>query len=204
MAPYNNTNPFINIVSLASGQPISSLAPGYIISDSGVTLGLSSSATNNFAFVEVTAGHEQTILPQPCAPAWLGAPLTVLAGGQRSSGSILPDSGINYAYLTPAPGASITTTSSNCNTATCAAPNTTVQIYLPGQTAPQPAFYTFTTGGSGNALQPNSVSLNKASTTAFLNTGREFYAGFDYVYDPINGYVGYRWNGTVSSSFGPR
>jgi hypothetical protein len=132
----------------------------------------------------------------------LGAPLTVLAGGQRSSGSILPDSGINYAYLTPAPGASITTTSSNCNTATCAAPNTTVQIYLPGQTAPQPAFYTFTTGGSGNALQPNSVSLNGASTTAFLNTGREFYAGFDYIYDPINGYVGYRWNGTVSSAFG--
>ena len=199
-APYNNTNPFINIVSLASGQPISSLAPGYIISDSGVTLGLSSSATNNFAFVKLLPNTANN--PPQAAPAWLGAPLTVLAGGQRSSGSILPDSGINYAYLTPAPGASITTTSSNCNTATCAAPNTTVQIYLPGQTAPQPAFYTFTTGGSGNALQPNSVSLNGASTTAFLNTGREFYAGFDYIYDPINGYVGYRWNGTVSSAFG--
>src|SRR5580692_3482401 len=123
-APYNNTNPFINIVSLASGQPISSLAPGYIISDSGVTLGLSSSATNNFAFVKLLPNTANN--PPQAAPAWLGAPLTVLAGGQRSSGS----------------------------------------------------------------------------TTAFLNTGREFYAGFDYICDPINGYVGYRWNGTVSSAFG--
>ena len=52
-APHNNTNPFTNIVSLASGQPVSSLAPGYVISNSGVTLGLSSSATNNFAFVKL-------------------------------------------------------------------------------------------------------------------------------------------------------
>ena len=199
-APYNNTNPFTNIVSLASGQPVSNLAPGYVISNSGVTLGLSSSATNNFAFVKLLPNTTNNP-PQP-APAWLGAPVTILVGGKQSSGSLLPDSGINYAYLTPPPGAAITTTKIDCKTSTCLGSNNTVQIYLPGQTAPQPAFYTFTSDGSGNALQPSSVSLNKASTTAFLNTGREFYAGFDYVYDPINGYVGYRWNGTVSSSFG--
>ena len=198
--PYNNTNPFTNIVSLASGQPVSSLSPGYVISNSGVTLGLSSSATNNFAFVKLLPNTSNNP-PQP-APAWLGAPVTISVGGKQSSGSLLPDSGINYAYLTPPPGAAITTTKIDCKTSTCLGSNNTVQIYLPGQTAPQPAFYTFTTGGSGNALQPDSVSLNKASTTAFLNTGREFYAGFDYAYDPVNGYVAYRWNGTVSNSFG--
>jgi autotransporter-associated beta strand protein len=50
-------------------------------------------------------------------------------------------------------------------------------------------------------LVPTTVSVVSGSTT-FLNTGREFYQGFDYVYDPIGGYVGYRWNGTVSNSFG--
>jgi hypothetical protein len=69
-APYNNTNPFINIVSLASGQPVSSLAPGYIITNSGVTLGLSSSATNNSAFVKLLPNTTNNP-PQP-APAWLG------------------------------------------------------------------------------------------------------------------------------------
>jgi autotransporter-associated beta strand protein len=201
-APYNNTNPFINIVSLASGQPVSSLAPGYVISNSGVTLGLSASATNNFAFVKLLPNTTNNP-PEP-APAWNAAPVTILVGGKQSSGTILPDSGIDYAYLTPPPGASITTTTKNpsCKSAVCLKSGNTIQVYLPGQTIPQPAFYTFTTGAPGNALEPNSVSLNKASTTAFLNTGREFYAGFDYVYDPINGYVGYRWNGTVSSSFG--
>jgi autotransporter-associated beta strand protein len=201
-APYNNTNPFINIVSLASGQPVSSLAPGYIITNSGVTLGLSSSATNNFAFVKLLPNTINSP-PQP-APAWNQAPVTILVGGKQNSGVILPDSGINYAYLTPPPGASITTTTKNpsCNSPICLQSNNTIQIYLPGQTSPQAAFYTFTTGASGNPLQPSSVSLNPADTIAFLNTGREFYAGFDYVYDPINGYVGYRWNGTVGSSFG--
>ena len=201
-APYNNTNPFINITSLASGQPVSSLAPGYMITNNGVTLGLSSSDTNGFAFVKLLPNTTNSP-PQP-APAWLQAPVTISVGGMQSSGVILPDSGINYAYLTPPPGASITTTTSNpsCNSKVCLQSGNTIQVYLPGQTTPQPAFYTFTTGTTGNALQPNTVSVNGASSTAFLNTGREFYQGFDYVYDPIGGYVGYRWNGTVSNAFG--
>jgi autotransporter-associated beta strand protein len=199
-APYNNTNPFINIVSLASGQPVSSLAPGYMITNSGVTLGLSSSTTNGFAFVKLLPDTTNSP-PQP-APAWLQAPVTISIGGKQSSGVILPDTGIDYAYLTPPPGQSYTTTSTNCKTSACLVSGYTLQVFLPGQTTPQPAFYTFTTGAPGNALQPNSVSLNGANSTAFLNTGREFYAGFDYVYDPVDGYVGYRWNGTVPSSFG--
>jgi hypothetical protein len=201
-AAYGNTNPFINIVSLASGQPVSSLAPGYIITNSGVTLGLSSNATYNFAFVKLLPDTTNSP-PQP-APAWMQAPVTISAGGIRTSGAILPDSGIDYAYLTPAPGAAITTTTTNpsCKTTYCLQSNNTVQVYLPGQTSPLPAGYAFTTGGTGNALQPNTVSVNQPNTTAFLNTGREFYAGFDYLYDPIGGFVGYRWNGAVSNSFG--
>jgi autotransporter-associated beta strand protein len=196
-APYNNTNPFINIVSLASGQPVSTLAPGYMITNSGVTLGLSPSDTKNFAFVKL---QPNTTSNQP-APAWLRAPLTILAGGKETIGTTVPDTGISDAYLTPAPGASLTTEKCGKHSS-CLQPGNTIDAYLPGQTAPQPAFYTFTTGASGNALEPDTVKLNKASTTAYLNTGRNFFAGFNYLYDPVNGYVGYGWNGTVSSAFG--
>jgi hypothetical protein len=36
----------------------------------------------------------------------------------------------------------------------------------------------------------------------FVNTGRMFFEGFDYLYDAVGGYVGYRWNGRVSGSYG--
>ncbi|WP_204324322.1 hypothetical protein, partial [Stenotrophomonas maltophilia] len=70
-----------------------------------------------------------------------------------------------------------------------------------GQSTPQPAFYTFTTGTTGNPLQPNVVDVVGGSAV-YVNTGREFFEGFDYLYDAAGGYVGYRWNGAVGSAFG--
>mgnify|MGYP000885671688 CR=1 FL=1 len=32
--------------------------------------------------------------------------------------------------------------------------------------------------------------------------GVAFFEGFDYLYDAAGGYVGYRWNGKVSSAYG--
>ena len=36
----------------------------------------------------------------------------------------------------------------------------------------------------------------------FVNTGRLFLQGFDYLYDAAGGYVGYGWNGRVSHEYG--
>ena len=36
----------------------------------------------------------------------------------------------------------------------------------------------------------------------FVNTGRTFLEGFDYLYDAVGGYVGYGWNRRLSSSQG--
>ena len=36
----------------------------------------------------------------------------------------------------------------------------------------------------------------------FVNTGRMFLEGFDYLYDAAGGYVGYGWNRRLSSSQG--
>ncbi len=36
----------------------------------------------------------------------------------------------------------------------------------------------------------------------FVNTGRMFLEGFDYLYDAAGGYVGYGWNNRVSHEYG--
>ena len=93
----------------------------------------------------------------------------------------MPDSGIAYSFLTPPAGANITTF--NCSGDSCASPGQFVQIFLPGQTSPQQlATYNFTTGSTTNPLTPASVQVVPGSTV-FLNTGRQFYAGFNYFFD---------------------
>ena len=194
-----NMNPFLNLTSLASGQPVSAVRPGYLITDSSVTLGMSTQLTQNFAFVKLTPN---TAMP---SEVWNAATMTVSAGGATGTGSILQDSGINYMFLTPPAGATLQTAA--CPTPpggkNCIVPgsNTQISIYLPGQSTVQPAFYTFTTGTTGNALQPNVVDVVGGSAV-YVNTGREFFEGFDYLYDAAGGYVGYRWNGKVSSAYG--
>ncbi len=202
-----NINPFTSIVSLASGAPISSLRQGYRITNDGVTLGLDTLTTRNMAFVKLLPDASGT---QP-SPAWLGAPMTVSVKDEEGkfvtgNGRILPDSGINYAFLTPAPGTKVPTHDcpdppggKHCITRES---NTEIRVFLPGQLTPQLANYQFTTDGTGNPLQPYVVELIKDGPSIFLNTGREFFAGFDYVYDAAGGYVGYRWNGDADSRYG--
>jgi hypothetical protein len=36
----------------------------------------------------------------------------------------------------------------------------------------------------------------------FVNTGRMFLEGFDYLYDAASGYVGFGWTGRLSSEYG--
>jgi len=188
--PNTNVNPFINVN--ASGP----YSQGYLITNSGVYLGLTNALTANYAFVK--------LMPNPspagqASAAWLQAPMTIAVGGATGTGNILPDSGISYAFLTAPAGANIAT--SPCPGGNCANAGVPVQIYLPGQTTPQIAFYNFTTGGSGNALQPDFVQT-VSGPSVFLNTGREFYAGFNYFFDPVNGFVGYQWNQQVPSQYG--
>ncbi|MBS0518223.1 MAG: autotransporter domain-containing protein [Proteobacteria bacterium] len=183
-----NTNPFINLTSI-NGQPTTSLQQGYIITNSGVTLGLTAANTQNFAFVKLVPDTS----PSPNSQAgtvWQQAPATVVVNGVAGSGTILPDSGIAYSYLTPpryvGVGPCATTPPGGSS---CLPSSVTVEVYLPGQTTPQLATYTLT--DSGSPLAPAAIALNPPSSTTFLNTGRLFYQGFDYLYDPTNGYVGY-------------
>ena len=204
-----NTNPFTSIVSLASGQPVSGLRQGYLITKDGVTLGLDALTTKDMAFVKLRLDKSAT---GQSSPSWLAAPMTVSVKDKdgkitTGSGTILPDSGIYFGYLTPPPGADIPT-ERDCHDSVgghhCIKPSsgTEILVYLPGQDTPQMASYNFKSDDDGNPLKPKEVQVVKDGPSIFLNTGREFYDGFDYVYDAAGGFVGYRWNGKVDSKYG--
>ena len=102
------------------------------------------------------------------------------------------------------PNGGITTTSTGCSTSAPCLPNpTTVSVFLPGQAVPI-ATYTFTTAGTSpgtNPTQPFGVQVEQgADKTPFANIGRGFFGGFDYLYDPINGFVGYRVSDTSGNT----
>lgn len=184
------TNVFNNVVSLGpTGTSAENLAPGYIITNSGVTLGLTTAGTAGYAFVKLTPDGS----PSPNTQAgtvWNQAPAGVTVGGFSGNGTILPDSGIDYAFLTPPVSFDpVTCPTTPPGGSTCLSPTVTVDVFLPGQPG---ALASYTLTQAGGVMTPASISLNKGSPTTFLNTGRLFYQGFDYLFDPTNGFVGYR------------
>jgi uncharacterized protein with beta-barrel porin domain len=205
-----NMNPFL---ALVSGPGVSTMQPGYIIGVNGfqnlglgpgVLLGLNSQNTSGFAFQQLTSNGG---LPPGCSTAGMGCPLgwsaqngtiSITTGGQTynlGQASQLPDSGISY-MIVNAPGNTVPTVSGTCTagsgTARCAIPNSTVSVYLPGQSTPA---YTFTVDGTGNPSTPYGVQVTKDGTAPPSNLGRTFFENLTYLYDPINGFVGYRASG---------
>ena len=182
-------NPFVNLVSLASGAPLASVRAGYRLTRDGAALGLSEDSTRGFAFVKLApAGTTAAGLPQ-----WQAATLTVAADGAAGDGTLLMDTGINYMFLSPPEG-------SGLGRGRAAPPGTRVEIWLPNFRQPR-AHYAFTVGERLSPLEPERVEVVR-DRGVFVNTGRQFLQGFDYLYDALGGHVGYRWTGRVSDAFG--
>ena len=183
-------NPFVNLVSLASGAPVSSIRPGYIVTRTGIHLGMNEALTRNFAFVKLSPRGTTSAsgLPQ-----WNAAPLTVSVDGQVGTGTSLPDTGINYMFLSPPPGSALARGQRVPS-------GTRIEIWLPGQGGPG-AFYQVAVGDRANPMHPERVVV-VADPGVFVNTGRMFFEGFDYLYDAAGGYVGYGWNARVSGAYG--
>lgn len=183
-------NPFVNLVSLASGAPVSSVRPGYIVTRTGIHLGMSEALTRNFAFVKLASRGTSSAAG---LPQWSAAPLTVSVDGQVGTGTLLPDTGINYMFVSPPPGSSLARGER-------VASGTKIEIWLPGPGGPG-ASYQLSVGDWSNPLQPARVVVVR-DPGVFVNTGRMFFEGFDYLYDAAGGYVGYGWNGRVSGAYG--
>ena len=178
-------NAFTSVTSLASGAPISTYRQGYAISNGGITLGLSTAATQNSGIIK--------LLPDTTKATPTGtlstAPMTVLVnnGSSPNSGVLLPDTGINYMFLQSGPSNKFAT--KKCGSNFCAVGGTQIQVWLPGQTGTAAAF-TYVAPDPKD-VPPGRVENDGSSTSPFINTGRQFYENFTYFYDDIGGFVGY-------------
>ena len=148
---------------------------GYVVMNDRIVVGLTT-ANNGYSFVQLTpdAANGPNL--------WNGIPVSLTVGSNAGTGTILHDTGIPYAFLVP-----------------FGETNQTVSVAMPGA-SPTGAFYDFViTRGTKTTpcATPASATMTpchveaSTSSTPFLNTGRQFFAGLNYLFDPVNGFVGY-------------
>jgi hypothetical protein len=183
-------NPFVSLISLASGSPLSSVRPGYIVTREGVHLGMSGERTRGFAFIKLAASPAS----RPGAPEWRAVPMAVSVDGVGADGTILVDTGINYMFLSPPDGTRL-------RRGMRAPAGTRINVFLPDRRNPPSVHYGFTVGLVDNPMHPERVEVVH-DRGVFVNTGRMFLEGFDYLYDAAGGYVGFGWNGRQTGAFG--
>jgi hypothetical protein len=196
-------NAFLNLTKIRQDGKLKSLPKnwcnGYVVTPTGVYLGLTSKNTANAGFVKLLPW---TTYSTSSLSEWMAAPMTISVDGTSGNGNILMDTGVAAGFLTPPAGA-VLGTLVQCPGSTlveCLDNGSVVDVYLPNQTNPV-AFYTFTVGESGNSMQPDGVHIVSGSNV-FFNTTRHVLAGLNFIYDNTNGYIGYIWNGNSSGSVG--
>jgi hypothetical protein len=197
-------NAFLNLTSVATSggapQPLpAGWRNGYVVTASDIYLGLDAANTQHAGFVKLQPNPAYST---PTLPEWMPAPMTVSVNGVSGTGTVLMDTGVGSAYLTPPIGSSVGPLAACQSTGLrqCAPNGTAVTLYLPDQSAPL-AVYSFVVGQSGNPLRPDGVVMVNGSAV-FLNTSRHFLGGLDLIYDEAVGFVGYRWTGNASGARG--
>ena len=184
-APGVARNPFVSLVSLASGAPVSTVRQGYIVTREGVHLGMTPERTRNMAFIKLAPNDAA----RPGVPDWTAIPMTVSVNGVEGQGTILVDTGINYMFLSPPEGTGL-------QRGRRAPEGTRITVFVPDRRDPQPAFYDFTVGRRDTPMHPERVETVH-DRGIFVNTGRMFLEGFDYLYDAAGGYAGFGWTGRL-------
>ena len=157
-------NPLINVSMNGAALP----NQGYVVMNDQLVVGLTA-ANNGYSFVKLTQ------LSNPGTNLWDTIPIALASGNGAAyvSATVLHDTGIGYAFIQPLPNGG------------------TISVSMPGM-PPQGAFYSFKcAGGASSSLAGCPVELAALSETPFLNTGRQFFSGFNYLFDPVNGFVGY-------------
>ena len=167
-------NPLLDVS--VDGKPLPN--QGYVVMNDQLVVGLTK-ANNVYSFVKLTPDTAKG------ANLWDGTPVALSSGtgGTYNSGTILHDTGIANAYVKVSADRDKPPVGGR------------IDISMPGHPQ-EAAFYHFhvpadsSTCASATSLTPCKV-LDSTSSTPFINTGRQFYSGFNYLFDPINGYAGY-------------
>ncbi|QNH12587.1 hypothetical protein [Xanthomonas sp. SI] len=201
-------NPFLNIVQMHAG----SISPGYIISASGITLGVSDQALQGFSLIPLqreaanAAGGADWQAPNACAS------FPASGSDYQVCGKLLPDTGITYMMLTPtkqppapaklqqmltkpakpASAASGQTSDTSASTSLVVPEGTPMTLAI-GPTGHPVFSYDFKVGGATPAT-PDGVQWRAALDVppAHINSGRHVLAAADYAYDAACGRAGFR------------
>lgn len=169
------TNPLLNLEG--------DFHPGYVITRTGVWVGLDAERAKGFSFVKLErdAANDD----------WHGAPVCIVVAGRTPAcGSILVDTGLTKMFLTvPAAVRDGLTRSGRGGDTLVRGTPVTIEAGPPGQPA---ARYSFNVGDD-SPMAPERIILPDAEGRPnFVNTGSHFLNGFDMLYDAAGGYVGYR------------
>ncbi|KAF3903039.1 hypothetical protein AA313_de0205151 [Arthrobotrys entomopaga] len=178
-------NPMINIISVNNATVNNTkYHQGYVITNTGITVGLTSNTTQGFAMVDLMEGPNW----EKDHRGWAGPEAAVAlnngAYAQGLQGSLLVDTGVPQMYL---------------KAGSQFKPNDNITIAIPNANKPV-VIYTISDGGAKNAMSPSSV-MNSTSLVPFVNTGRSFLKEFDVAFNPSEGQFGVRFKGTGSEGF---
>jgi autotransporter-associated beta strand protein len=182
-----NMNAFLNISEIR-GAPATSMRRGYVVSRTGITLGLTGQ-TSGFALMQLTPN---AIVP---GNVWNRAQMGLTVNGAAAgTGAFLPDTGIKYMILVPESAVARNCTKEHgCR----ASDGQNIQINLtPGLPANLSSSYGFTTGKEGGAAPPyvNVFPYNPSNalaTSPAVNSGQAFFNDLTYLFDYDGGFVGY-------------
>jgi hypothetical protein len=174
-------NPLLNLTYQGM-----SLSAGYIISSSAIELGLTSTNTAGFAFIQLTMNDCGTDWMQPQGSVAMSGPDITTTFQQDLP--VLMDTGIAEmilwlsADLMPLKNVAVNTQFP---------PNYEISIALPPTDTGTDSVlqYSFTTGDSSQPMSPSEVVWNIGSG---INTGANVLAGYDYLYDSDGGRIGFR------------
>ncbi len=209
-----NMNP---LLSLVSGPGVSTMQPGYMINmtgpNPGITLGLTSQNTSGFALQQLATGGSQSWysiggIQHPVQWTSQNGSVVVTTGGTTynlGSMSQLPDSGISYMIVTAPGGGRVPVGTSHCsdnpgNQTNCLPAGSKVQVFLPGQTQPAYSFVSIAEGNNPQpSVEPFGVQVTEGSP-GFTNLGRTYFENLNYLYDPVNGFVGYQASGAPGTN----
>ncbi len=202
-------NPLLNITKL-NGTAVTASTPaqpgaaggegivgdfnsGYILTRDALTLGLTAENTAFFPkLLSLDWENRQSATGFYSGYAdWQPVPATLTVNGTAGQGVVLTDTGLNWMFATPASGTMFTTDSACGFANECLAPGTTVGVAIDSMVS-----YEFTIGPTnGAALQPAPVAAPEFALAAvgdvFVNTSSQFFAEYNYLYDYVNGQVGY-------------
>lgn len=174
------------------------LNEGYIISDAGVTVGLTAENTKGFQFVKLALNHSYSDDPRDWTQT---AGCISLNGAPCQNSSLLFDTGIARAYLTLPPSVPMEVVeASGKSHSRKLADGQNVTVYF-GPEEPYADGYQFIIGDKEGELVPDKVTVTKSDQKQpYINTGRHFYRGFDVLHDPIGGYLGIKKKDTTKRS----